>query len=247
MASIKIRDQVLLDCIEYMKQMHEGQFRRITNAPYAIHLLDVLDLMEESPFFFATRDKCAALLHDVKEDSPKFSWDELVKRFGHYVAGAVAMLSKSKLGEQQPEVYFAMLQHAHPNIIAIKLLDRIDNTSEFNITTDERWLEKYCRETIELVLPLIQIMVARGSAISPQGYYELGTWIEDRLQRNLHGMEARIRELRQCAARRDSTPPAVCKHTRYGKRCSQPEGHSGRHTYVEGVGSLTPGVEETER
>lgn len=212
MSSIKIRDKVLLDCIEYMKEMHEGQIRRITNSPYYIHPLQVLDLLEESPFFFATRDKCAALLHDIKEDSPKFSWNEVVKRFGHYVAGAVAMLSKTKLGEQEPEVYFAMLQHAHPNIIAIKLMDRITNTSEFNIMTDAAWLEKYSNETIQLVLPLVQIMVARGSIISPQGYYELGVWIEERLQQNLHGMQARIRELRQC----DAPPPIRRNHQTMG-------------------------------
>ena len=198
MSSIRIRDKALLDCISYMKEMHEGQIRRVTASPYYIHPLQVLDLMEEAPFFFATRDKCAALLHDIKEDSPKFSWDEVVRRFGHYVAGAVAMLSKTKLGESNPEVYFAMLQHAHPNLIAIKLLDRITNTSEFNIMADAEWLEKYSEETIQLVLPLVQVMVSRGSIISQQGYHELGVWIEDRLQRNLHGMQARIRELRKC-------------------------------------------------
>jgi (p)ppGpp synthase/HD superfamily hydrolase len=180
-----------------MKKMHEGQVRKVTNAPYYVHPLTVLGLMEEAPFFFAVRDKQAALLHDIQEDSPLFSWDEIVFKFGHYVAGAVALLSKTKLGTGSPAIYFSMLQHANPNIIAIKLLDRLANTSDYNIIRDVVWLEKYLDETIQLVLPLVQIMVARGSMISPQGYYELGTWIDDRLQSNLHGMQTRTRELRR--------------------------------------------------
>ena len=195
MTSIKIRDNTVLSCIQYMKRMHEGQVRRNANTPYWTHPLRVLELMEEAPFFFATRDKCAGLLHDVKEDSPLFSWEEIVAKFGPWVAGTVALLSKTKIGETRPDVYFAMLQHAHPSIMAIKLFDRISNTEDFNIISDSMWLEKYTTDTIELVMPLVQIMVARGSIISPLGYYELGCWIEDRLQRNVHGMIARQREL----------------------------------------------------
>lgn len=197
MINTRVRDNAILDCIEYMKKMHEGQVRKVTNAPYYVHPLTVLGLMEEAPFFFAVRDKQAALLHDIQEDSPLFSWDEIVFKFGHYVAGAVALLSKTKLGTGSPAIYFSMLQHANPNIIAIKLLDRLANTSDYNIIRDVVWLEKYLDETIQLVLPLVQIMVARGSMISPQGYYELGTWIDDRLQSNLHGMQTRTRELRR--------------------------------------------------
>jgi (p)ppGpp synthase/HD superfamily hydrolase len=178
-----------------MKKMHEGQERRVTKAPYYIHLLTVLGFMEEAPFFFSLRDKQAALLHDLQEDSPLFSWEDLVSKFGLYVAGAVAMLSKTKLGTGSPAVYFAMLQHASPNIIAIKLMDRMANTSDYDIITEVAWLKKYLEETIQLVLPLVQIMVARGAIISPQGYYELGCWIDDRLQSNLHGMQSRIRDL----------------------------------------------------
>lgn len=200
----RVRDKALLDCIEYMKKMHHTQVRKITNAPYYIHPLTVLGFMEEAPFFFATRDKQAALLHDIQEDSPLFSWDELVTKFGHYVAGAVALLSKTKLGTGSPAVYFAMLQHASPNIMAIKLLDRLTNTNDYDVIQDAAWLEKYLDETIQLVLPLIQIMVARGSMISPQGYYELGCWIDDRMQANLHGMQTRIRELKETSSA--STP-----------------------------------------
>jgi len=195
-SSIRVRDDILVVCINYMKRMHEGQVRRNTNAPFYTHPMRVLELMETAPFFFSTRDKCAGLLHDVKEDSPLFSWDEIVTKFGHWVAGAVAMLSKTKLGEQNPSIYFAMIQHAHPSLQAIKLFDRIANTDDFNIITDADWLDRYAWETINLVMPLVQLMVARGSIISPQGYYELGCWIEERLQRNVHGMITRSRELR---------------------------------------------------
>lgn len=196
MRSIKTRERIVLDCIEYMKKMHADQFRRGNNAPFYTHPLRVLELLEEAPFFFSARDKCAALLHDVKEDSPLFSWEEIVERFSPWVAGVVALLSKAKLGETQPEVYFNMLRHTHPNIIAIKLCDRISNTEDYNIIVDPDWLEKYLNETIELVHPLVQLMVARGSLMAPQGYYELGVWLEGRLQHNLHGMETRLRELR---------------------------------------------------
>lgn len=195
--SARVRSKDILDCIDYMMKMHEGQIRRVTKAPYYIHLLTVLGYMEEAPFFFSVRDKQAALLHDLQEDSPCFSWAELVARFGLYVAGAVAMLSKTKLGTGSPAVYFAMLQHSSPNIMAIKLMDRMANTSDYEIITDIEWLKKYLEETVQLVCPLTQIMVSRGAMISRQGYYELGCWIDERLQSNLHGMQSRIMDLEE--------------------------------------------------
>ena len=204
MRSIKIRDATVLDCIEYMKKMHEGQVRRGNNAPFYTHPLRVLELLEEAPFFFSARDKCAALLHDVKEDSPLFSWEEIVEKFTPWVAGVVALLSKTKLGETQPEVYFHMLRHTHPNIIAIKLCDRISNTEDYNIVTDAKWLGRYLKETVELVHPLIQLLVARGSMMSPHGYHDLGVWLEKKLQHNLHGMQTRLIELEAEAARAKS-------------------------------------------
>jgi len=178
-----------------MKELHEGQKRKNTGVPYYTHPLRILELMEESPFFFSDDDKCAALLHDIKEDSPGFSWDDLVKRYGRNVAGTVAMLSKSKIGETNPDVYFTMLSLAHPRVLAIKLFDRLHNTMDFNIASSPEWLEKYAYETIELVCPLIQIMVARGKGISG-GFYDLGVWIEERLQRNIHGMLTRAADIR---------------------------------------------------
>lgn len=196
MPSTKIRDRDLVACIDYMKHHHEGQIRKVTNAPYYMHPLGVLELMEESPFFFATRDKMAALLHDIREDSPGFSWTEVRRLWGNYVVGAVCLLSKGKLGETNNAIYFMMLRLAHPNIIGIKLLDRIQNTSDYNAISNVPWLKKYLSETTEHVLPLIQIMVANGERVLG-GFYELGVWIEDRLQNNLHGMQARIFELEE--------------------------------------------------
>jgi hypothetical protein len=150
--------------------------------------------MEEAPFFFPTRDKLAALLHDIREDSPGFDWNDVVKRWGHYVAGAICLLSKGKLGEQNPAIYFSMLRLAHPDIIAIKLLDRIQNTTDYNVMVNPEWLLQYVEQTVEFVCPLVQIMVVNGSNYSG-GYYQLGVWVEDRLQANLHGMRARAWEL----------------------------------------------------
>jgi len=181
----------------------------MSNTPYYIHPLGVLELMEESPFFFTDSDKCAALLHDVKEDSPGFSWPELVRRYGRNVAGAVALLSKSKLGETDPDVYFTMLSLAHPRVIAIKLMDRIQNTSDFNIANDPDWLEKYAAETVELVCPLIQVMVSRGKSVAG-GFYELGVWIEELIQSNIQGMRTRALELRLAECRAEcKTEPGV--------------------------------------
>ena len=192
---MKIRTKRLVDCVDYMKTLHKGQVRRMTQSPYWVHPLGVLQMMEESPFFFTEDDKCAALLHDIKEDSPGFSWSAVVERYGHNVAGANALLSKSKIGETAPEVYFTMLRLTHPKVIAIKLLDRLQNTSDYNLCNDAKWLEKYATETVELVWPLIPIMVARGSSAISGGFYELAVWIEERMQENVNGMRARAKEL----------------------------------------------------
>ena len=194
MPSNKVRGHRLTAAIDYMREHHKGQVRKVSQTPYDLHPLGVLELMEESPFFFPERDKIMALLHDIKEDSPDFSWDDLVTQWGAWVAGGVALLSKGKLGEKSPSTYFTMLRMVHPTIIGIKLIDRIYNTSDYNAIKSVKWLRKYREETIEHVLPLIQIMVASGANVG-DGYYELGVWIEDKLQANLHGMHARILEL----------------------------------------------------
>ena len=198
MPSSKLRDKQLVACIAYMKKHHEGQIRKATGLPYYIHPLGVLELMEEAPFFFPTRDKLAALLHDIREDSPGFNWADVVQQWGHYVAGAVCLLSKGKLGESSPAVYFNMLRLSHPNVIAIKLLDRLQNTMDYNAMSNADWLFKYVEETVEHVCPLIQIMVINGANISG-GDFTLGTWIEDRLIANLHGMRTRAYELKALA------------------------------------------------
>ena len=192
----KIRTAKVRDCIAWMKELHEGQVRKLSKTPYYTHPLGVLGLMEQCPFFFTDDDKCSALLHDIKEDSPLFSWEELVRRYGKNVAGAVASLSKTKLGETNPEVYFSMLSLSHPRVIAIKLMDRLQNTSDFDIAVDPEWLEKYVEETVELVWPLIQVLPSRGRSVAG-GFYELGVWIEERLQSNVQGMTARAEELRR--------------------------------------------------
>jgi len=199
MPSMKIRDKQLVACIAYMKAHHEGQVRKVTGAPYYTHPMGVLELMEESPFFFPTRDKLAALLHDIKEDSPGFSWTNMRGHWGNYVAGTVCLLSKGKLGEADAAIYFNMLRLVHPSIMAIKLIDRIHNTSDYNSVLNIAWLKKYVEETVEHVLPLIPIMVMNGANISG-GYYQLGVWVEDHLQNNLHGMRTRIFELQEAVA-----------------------------------------------
>lgn len=116
---------------EYAKLMHEGQ-KRESGEPYITHPLAVATILVD--LGMDTDAICAALLHDVVEDT-EATYDDVKKKFGPDCANlvdGVTKLDKIKLAskeEQQAEnirkIFLSMAKDIR--VIIIKLADRLHN------------------------------------------------------------------------------------------------------------------------
>lgn len=121
----------IITAYEFANMAHEGQTRS-SGQPYIIHPLAVGYILLE--LGMDTDTICAAMLHDVVEDTPT-TLDEVKKRFGQDVAmlvDGVTKLNKVPMfnkEEQQAEnvrkMMLAMSQDIR--VIIIKLCDRLHN------------------------------------------------------------------------------------------------------------------------
>ena len=145
---------------------HAGQTRNIGDAsapdvPYIVHPRAVRAVLEhehpsadvKAPWLLAV-----ALLHDVLEDCDVHP-DELTRRFGADVCGAVRALSKQlravAAARKTNDQYWTVLAQSPLPVRQVKAADRIDN-----LRSCLRWprpdiTAKYLVETPQRVLPLI--------------------------------------------------------------------------------------------
>lgn len=112
-------------------ELHKGQHRKGTGAPYIIHPTAVYKLLKK----FGIKDRSllvAAFLHDTLEDTP-ISYNELKKEFGKYVADLVKEVTsiKKDLEKLGKEDYLIdkMNKMSDPALI-IKLTDRLHNLQD---------------------------------------------------------------------------------------------------------------------
>src|ERR1700754_401521 len=84
----------------YSARAHDGQERR-SGDPYFIHPVSVADIITQ--LHLDTASICAALLHDVIEDTPATS-DEITKEFGQeisFLVEGVTKLGKVTFGSRE--------------------------------------------------------------------------------------------------------------------------------------------------
>lgn len=136
---------------------HTGQTRR-HGAPYISHprgvarIVDDMAIACDLPIDDAVR--ATALLHDVLEDSPRFTEPLLAERFGPAVAAAVADLTKTGKGDGVTAAYYERLAKSAPTTKLVKVCDRLHNLSELHKQPDDKKLRSYVDETILHVRPL---------------------------------------------------------------------------------------------
>ena len=139
----------IISAYEFAAKAHEGQ-KRSSGQEYIIHPLAVANILLN--LGMDTDTVCAALLHDVVEDTPA-SLNDLKKRFGQDVAmlvDGVTKLSKIPLfteEQQQAEnirkILLAMSQDIR--VMIIKLCDRLHNMR----TLKYRPIDKQRRTALE--------------------------------------------------------------------------------------------------
>ena len=149
--------KIIQKAYDYAKSKHGDQLRK-SGEPYIIHPVQVAYTLAELGMDDNTI--CAALLHDVLEDTDT-GYDDLAKEFNEevaYMVDGVTKLSKlqyASVEEQQVENYRKMFLAMGKDIrvILIKLADRLHNMRTLKFLTRDRQIAN-AKETMELYAPL---------------------------------------------------------------------------------------------
>lgn len=154
----KSNSKLINKAYEFAKHYHEGQVRK-SGEPYIIHPLEVAYIV--STLELDDDAICAALLHDVVEDT-EVTREMIVAEFGEEIANLVDGVTKlGKIAhyldkeEEQVENYrkFFMAMAKDIRVLMIKLADRLHNMRTLKHLSDDR---KYAiaKETMQLYAPL---------------------------------------------------------------------------------------------
>ncbi len=140
----KIRQAIKLSATQ-----HQSQKRHDSITPFIVHPVEVAFLVAG-----CTPDEdtiCAALLHDVLEDTQGCSADDLKSIFGQTVADYVQLLSEppspSLSWVEKHQLFLDTLQASPPQVILISLADKYANLSQGNPRPDRKW---YYQRLIEI-------------------------------------------------------------------------------------------------
>ncbi len=149
--------KIIMKAYNYAISNH-GDQKRKSGEPYIIHPIQVAYTLAYMNLDDATI--CAALLHDVIEDTD-VTYDDLVKEFSEEIAEMVDGVTKlgklnyTTLKEQQVEDYRKMFLAMGKDIrvILIKLADRLHNMRTLKYLTRDRQIAN-ASETMDLYAPL---------------------------------------------------------------------------------------------
>lgn len=129
---------LILSAYSFAKEKHSHMKRKGSGAPYFIHPFRAALLVQplHDPHLI-----CAALLHDVVEDTD-VSIEDIRDKFGEEVAFLVDACTKTSADEDQiaKVIEFA---RKDPRALLVKLADRIDNMQDHPSLMPERLREKY--------------------------------------------------------------------------------------------------------
>lgn len=168
----KIIDRyMIIKAYKYAKEKHKNQFRK-SGELYIIHPLNVAYTLAN--LGLDTETICAALLHDVVEDT-EATYEDIKNNFGEEIAQIVEGVTKlstlfKTVEERQAENYKKMFiaMEKDIRIIILKLADRLHNINTLEHLKRDRQIA-ISKETIELYAPIANKL----------GMYELKTQLED--------------------------------------------------------------------
>ena len=142
--------------VRFAVQWH-GEQRRPTGAPYLDHLLEALEVLVRGASISDKDVLCAAVLHDVVEDTP-CTLAEISERFGPRVAGLVGWVTKpdTQPGEDKAavkEAYLRGLRDAPHDAVLVKLADRASNVQTLRNLGPAKQRDYYA-QTVTYIMPL---------------------------------------------------------------------------------------------
>ncbi len=142
---------------EFALRFH-GDQRRPTGAPYAEHLLEALEVLVRGARVSDQDVLCAAVLHDVVEDTPCTIGD-VRSAFGDRVADMVGWVTKPEPEngadkQAAKEAYLGRLADAPDDAILVKLADRASNVQTLRNLPSEPKQREYYAQTVRYIMPL---------------------------------------------------------------------------------------------
>ncbi len=150
--------ELIMKAYEYAENFHHGQLRK-SKEPYIIHPLEVAYIV--ATLELDDNAICAALLHDVVEDTP-VTLDDIRTEFNEEIATLVDGVTKlGKIAsyidkeEEQVENYrkFFLAMAKDIRVVMIKLADRLHNMRTLKHLSDDRKVA-IAKETRQLYAPL---------------------------------------------------------------------------------------------
>lgn len=152
------RSQKLVEhAFDFANDVHRDQKRKYTNDPYIVHPVSVAHMVASR-----TSDVemiCAALLHDVIEDTPAEPHDLMAAGFWRSITQLVVELTDvSELSDgnraTRKAIDRAHTAAASPRAKTVKLADLLDNSYSI-IRYDPGFAKVFMRE-VELLLPMLE-------------------------------------------------------------------------------------------
>ncbi|MBT3720671.1 bifunctional (p)ppGpp synthetase/guanosine-3',5'-bis(diphosphate) 3'-pyrophosphohydrolase [archaeon] len=142
---------------ERSKDAHSGQ-KRMSGHDYIDHPVEVVNILLEFKPDIPTI--CAALLHDVIEESP-YNLKDIEKEFGTEIASLVEGETKTtKVNFDSPEAYTAenwrkilLATTKDVRVILIKLADRLNNMRTLKHLREDKQ-KRISKETMEIYAPI---------------------------------------------------------------------------------------------
>ena len=194
----------------YAVSNHKDQ-KRLSGEDYIVHPLQVAKILADLKMDDATI--CAALLHDVVEDTP-ITNEDITREFGEEIAEMVAGVTKLgkiqyvTVTEQQVENYRKMFLAMGKDIrvILIKLADRLHNMRTLSYLKRDRQIAN-AKETMELYAPLAnrlgiyslkwELEDLAFKYLQPEEYKELILGIEKKREERLEFIDKIMEEIKQ--------------------------------------------------
>ncbi len=146
---------LILRAEKFVKERHSGQFRRngerYINHPLRVSktVLKFVDNVKINEF------AAAALLHDTLEDTDT-KVSEIREEFGEFVALLVVQLTIDRsVADIVGKTKYLSMKFSNESRVSgwalvIKLADRLDNVSDFDIMSDE-FVKRYRLQTLEFL------------------------------------------------------------------------------------------------
>lgn len=143
---------------------HHGQFRKYGGDPYLVHPVavhqGVVEFLASLGYEFPNDEtekqritmECAAYLHDVLEDCPQISEQEIADATDADVLKLVKELTNPSKGSKAPRAVRKQmdrdhLQHVSWEAKVIKLIDRTCNLGDIQTCPDKGFIQLYAHES----------------------------------------------------------------------------------------------------